>query len=133
MQSSETSAANKLSADWNGPTLELLNRCRYSRKRAKFCYNFNKNLLRTPVAGLNELEHNDTVELHIGPPPQEAAKVRSLVPLGLSARTFSLPYSFKCPRAMPIMVLNFHYNASRFLLFWWTIFQRSRKKIGGST
>merc|ERR1719353_2756735 len=48
VQSSETSAANKLSADWNG---------------------------------LNELEHNDTVELHIGPPPQEAAKVPVLSPL----------------------------------------------------
>lgn len=48
VQSSETSAANKLSADWNG---------------------------------LSELEHNDTVELHIGPPPQEAAKVPVLSPL----------------------------------------------------
>merc|ERR1719217_618800 len=48
VQSSETSAANKLSADWNG---------------------------------LNELEHNDTVELHIGPPPQEPAKVPVLSPL----------------------------------------------------
>merc|ERR1740138_392364 len=47
VQSTETSAADKLSADWNG---------------------------------LNELEHNDTVQLNIGPPPEEASKVPVLSP-----------------------------------------------------
>merc|ERR1719321_614312 len=48
VQTTETSAANKLSADWNG---------------------------------LNELERNDTLQLHIGPAPEEASKVPVLSPL----------------------------------------------------
>merc|ERR1719353_1319843 len=48
VQTTETSAANQLSADWNG---------------------------------LNQLERNDTLQLHLGPAPQEPPKVPVLSPL----------------------------------------------------
>merc|ERR1719199_2194964 len=67
VQSSETSAANKLSSDWNG---------------------------------LNELERNDPVELHIGPPPQEAAKVPVLSPLFMPRQSKTAARA-KMPPAVP--------------------------------
>merc|ERR1719324_1232731 len=67
VQSTETSAANQLSADWNG---------------------------------LNELERNDTVQLNIGPPPQEASKVPVLSPLFLPRQSKIATRSPK-PAAVP--------------------------------
>merc|ERR1719388_457447 len=73
VQTSETTAANQLSADWNG---------------------------------LNELERNDTVQLNIGPAPQETSKVPVLSPLFLprqskTAARSPKPAAVAAPAAAP--------------------------------